>query len=121
MWFHPRISVPAHLLEIEKDMNAAAIIDARKHLEALKQFRETNARGRFTTIGYAMEFLGGIGLLGGRMFVPRIPSVLWSDMIFFAIGIFLLSHSLYLQFRSRYDKKVISILERILSDADAVK
>jgi hypothetical protein len=83
----------------------------------LKQFREKNARSRLSVFGYFGEFLLGVYMLGMSITSHGIASVLWSQWLIFAIGIILISHSLYLIFRFYYDKRWMHVLELLFSDA----
>lgn len=102
-------------------MEPSLIIQSRKELEALKQFRIKNASNRFSYIGYIGELLVGIFTLGLSISLPKLHDLLWPQWLLLTIGILLIAHSLYLIFRFHYDKRIIGILELLLSDSKNVE
>jgi hypothetical protein len=101
-------------------MEPTTIIQTRKELQALKQFRDKNVGSQFSFIGFVAELLAGGGLLVGSVFTPKENSVMWSYWVFFVLGLLLFSHSLFLIFRYYYDKRFINLLEQILAAPDEV-
>ncbi|MGH2568963.1 MAG: hypothetical protein ACRDGA_11540 [Bacteroidota bacterium] len=101
-------------------MEPSTIIQLRKQLESLKQFRQKNAPNRLSYIGYIGELLVAVYLLGQSITI-KADAPLWAAWVFLAFGLALLSHSLYLIFRYHNDKRVIAILEALFSESDKAK
>ena len=97
-------------------MEPSAIIEIRKQLEALKQFQEKNAPKRLAYAGYVAEFIVGVYLLARVAFMNAdVPS--WAQIALFALGLFATCHTVYLLTRYHYDRRMITLLEKLLSES----
>jgi hypothetical protein len=102
-------------------MEPSVVIQLRKELESLKQFRAKNAPNRLSYIGYICEFIAGGCLIGLSITSFKVTTLIWAQWLTLILGIILLSHSLYLIFRFHYDKRWINILESLLSESKEIK
>jgi hypothetical protein len=102
-------------------MEPSVIIQLRKELESLKQFRAKNAPNRLSYIGYICEFIAGGCLLGLSITSFNVSTLIWAQWLSLILGIIVLSHSLYLIFRFHSDKRLINILELLLSESKEIK
>ncbi|HXG38309.1 MAG TPA: hypothetical protein VNL36_06025 [Bacteroidota bacterium] len=98
-------------------MQPSTTLQLRKQLESFKQFREKNVPNRLSYGGYLAEFIVGLYLLARVALADgAVPS--WAQVTLLGLGIALMLHAFYLLIRYHYDRRMIWLLEMVLSDTE---